>query len=112
MNGRRRRSSSERISSGAHACGVEPLLVKRDAIVRPSHAPAEPVELELAKLRAGHRFDVAIPDHQVSFRAERGIAVVPKRGPSTDGWRFLTARCAAPLGMTSHARRYNGSFSE
>jgi hypothetical protein len=42
---------------------IEPPLVKRHAVIRPAHAPAEPLELKLTQLRPGHRLCVAVPDH-------------------------------------------------
>src|SRR5690242_2111838 len=49
--------------AGRNSCRVQPLLVERNAVVRPPHGPAKPLELELAELRTRHRFDVRVPHH-------------------------------------------------
>jgi hypothetical protein len=48
---------------GFNSSGIKTLLVKRNAVVRPLNAPSQAFHLKLAELRAGHRLDVAIPDH-------------------------------------------------
>ena len=62
VNGRLRRSSTERIAAGATF--GEPLAVERDALLHAGDQSPEPLCLQLTELLAWERLELRLEDHE------------------------------------------------